>query len=451
MTRSAVSAIVAAIIAVFAFASPAAATTFDDVGASLRADPLYVDPKAEVQLSSSQQAEVRSAIANAGTPIYMAVLPRAALGAAGGDPNAVIDRLRNSTGRAGTYAVLIGSSNSQYGFQGRSTLGSVGDLASAAYYDNQGNPTATMVQFADTVGQRAAQGGLSGTSGSSPVSDPGTDWAGLAILGVLGAGGLGGVWYMRRKAKERTAVSTAAVQKTLDEDITAFGEALDNLDVDLADPRLGDEGRSELEAALDKYDEARKVTATMSSPDEASKVTAALDEGRWRVACVQARIAGEPLPERRAPCFFDPRHGQSVEDVQWAPEVGAMRDVPACAACALAIKSGSSPNVRMVETVGGSSQPYWNSGREYAGYTQGYYRNNMDMFSTIFMATMIGNMMSSSAYHGGMGGGYYPGGDTYSSGGGSSWGGGGGGGWFDGGGGGGWGGGGDFGGGGGGW
>lgn len=449
MTR--IAAVFAALIAAVLFASPAAATTFDDVGASLRSDPLYVDPKAEIQLSASQQQQVRDAIAGAGTPLYMAVLPRAALSAGGGEPNAVIERLRNSTGASGTYAILIGSSNSNYGFQGRSTLGSVGDLASAAYYDNQGNPTATMVQFADTVGQRAAQGGLSGASGSSAVSDPGTDWAGLAVLGVLGAGGLGGVWYLRRKSKQRTAESTAAVQKTLDEDITAFGEALDNLDVDLADPRLGDEGRSELEAALDKYDEARKVTATMTRPEDASKVTAALDEGRWRVACVQARIAGEPLPERRAPCFFDPRHGQSVEDVQWAPDGGAMRDVPACAACALAVKSGANPNVRMVETVGGRSQPYWNSGREYAGYTQGYYRNNMDMFSTIFMATMIGNMMAGPSYHGGMGGGYYPGTENYSSGGGSSWGGGGGG-WFDGGGGGGWGGGGgDFGGGGGGW
>ena len=452
MTR--IAAVLIALIAALGFASPAAATTFDDVGASLRSDPLYVDPKAEVQLSSSQQQQVRDAIAGANTPIYMAVLPRAALSAGGGDPNAVIDRMRNSTGRAGTYAVLIGSSNSQYGFQGRSTLGSVGDLASAAYYDNQGNPTATMVQFADTVGQRAAQGGLNGGPGSSQVSDPGTDWAGLAFLGLLGAGGLGGVWYMRRKSKQRTAESTAAVQKTLDEDITAFGEALDNLDVDLADPRLGDEGRSELEAALDKYDEARKVTATMSRPEDASKVTAALDEGRWRVACVQARIAGEPLPERRAPCFFDPRHGQSVEDVQWAPDGGAMRDVPACAACALAVKSGANPNVRMVETVGGRSQPYWNSGREYAGYTQGYYRNNMDMFSTIFMATMIGNMMAGPTYYGGGMGGGYSGGDSgggmWGGGGGSSWGGGGGG-WFDGGGGGGWGGGGDFGGGGGGW
>lgn len=390
---------VAALFAVVMVATPASATTFDDVGASLRSDPLYVDPKSPIQLSSSQQSQVRQAISAAGTPMFMAVLPPEALQAAGGDPDAVLNRMRQSTGREGTYSVLIGTSNSQYGFQGRSTLGSVGDLASTAYYDNRGNPTGTMVQFADDVGARAASGQLVPTGGT--VSDPGTDWAGLAFIGVLGVGGLGGVWYLRRKAKAAEAVNVAAVQKTLDEDITAFGEALDRMDTDLGDPRLGDEGRADLEAALDKYDEARKLTDNMSRSDEAAKITAALDEGRWRVARVDARLAGEPLPERRAPCFFDPRHGQSVEDVQYAPNGGATRDVPACAECAHAIKVGASPHVRMVEASNGKATPYWNSGREYAGYTQGYYRSNMDMFSTIFMATMIGNMMSGPSGHGG--------------------------------------------------
>jgi hypothetical protein len=402
---------VAALFTMLLLAPPASATTFDDVGASLRSDPLYVDPKAEVQLSSAQQSQVRQAIAEAGTPIYMAVLPQAALSAAGGDPDAVLQRMRNSTGLNGTYAVLIGSSNTRYGFQGRSTLGSVGDLASDAYYDNQGNPTATMVQFANSVGARAAAGQLNPTSGGS-VSDPGTDWAGLAFIGVLGVGGLGGVWYLRRKAKAAEAVSVAAVRKTLDEDITAFGEALDEMDTDLGDPRLGDEGRADLGAALDKYDEARKAADNMTRSDDASKVTAALDEGRWRVARVEARLAGEPLPERRAPCFFDPRHGQSVEDIPFAPNGGATRDVPACAECAHAVKVGASPHVRMVEAGNGKATPYWNSGREYAGYTQGYYRSNMDMFSTIFMATMIGNMMSGPMVYGGsmMGGGMSGGG-----------------------------------------
>lgn len=438
--------LVAALAAgILAAAAPAAATTFDDVGQALRADPLYQDPQAEVQLSSSEQQQVRQAISDAGTPIFTAVLPKAALSSAGGDPNAVLERMRNSTGRAGTYVVVIGESDSSYGFQARSTLGPVGDLAATAYSDNRTDPAGALIQFANEAGVRADAGQL-GTAGAGSSSGGGGGAVGLlAVLGVAGAGVVGLIGFSRHKAKKRNAEATAAVRKTLDEDITAFGEALDALDVNLDDPRLGDEGQADLSAALDQYELAKRAANAMNRPEDASAVTAALDEGRWRVACVKARLAGEPLPDHRPPCFFDPRHGLSVTDVPFAPSGGAVREVPACQACSVAIESGYSPNARMVESSNGV-RPYWESGREYAGYTSGYYRSNADLFSTIFMATMIGNMMMGPTviHHDSSGGGW--GGDS-----GGGWGGGdsGGGGWADGGGGGGWGGGGgDFGGGG---
>ena len=62
--------------------------------------------------------------------------------------------------------------------------------------------------------------------------------------------------------------------------------------------------------------------------------SASLEEGRFELACVRALQAGEPSPERRAPCFFNPQHGPSVQDVTWAPDGGAPREVPVCADCA---------------------------------------------------------------------------------------------------------------------
>lgn len=423
-------------------ATPASATTFDDVGQALRADGFYQDPKAEVQLTAAQQAEVKQAITDAGTPLYFAVLPTAALDSVGGDPNTVLERMRNSTGRAGTYAVVIGESTGAYGFQGRSTLGQVGDLAAAAYADNSTDPTGAFVQFANEVGARADSGALTSADSQSSGGGGGSATGLLLFMGAAGAGVLGLIGYTRHRSKKRNAIATAAVRTTLDEDITAFGEALDRLDVDLSDPRLGEEGRVELGAALDKYDEAKRAAAAMTSPQDAANVTAPLDEGRWRVACVEARLAGRALPERRPPCFFDPRHGQSVADVPFAPSGGAVRDVPACQACVVTVEAGQVPNTRMVESTNGN-RPYYESGREYAGYTSGYYRNNTDLFSTIFMATMIGNMMAAPHY--GHAGDYTDGGQGGGWGGGDSSGGG----WADGGGGGGWGGGGgDFGGGG---
>ena len=97
--------------------------------------------------------------------MFVAVLPQAALNNAGGDPNAVLERMRNSTGRAGTYAVVIGNSNSAFGLQARSTLGSVGDLAAAAYSNNRENPAGALVELANEVGARADAGGFADRGG----------------------------------------------------------------------------------------------------------------------------------------------------------------------------------------------------------------------------------------------------------------------------------------------
>ena len=59
-----------------------------------------------------------------------------------------------------------------------------------------------------------------------------------------------------------------------------------------------------------------------TEPDHIKAVTTALEDGRYAMACVLARENGEPLPIRRPPCFFNPQHGPSVLDVDWAPAGG---------------------------------------------------------------------------------------------------------------------------------
>ena len=41
-------------------------------------------------------------------------------------------------------------------------------------------------------------------------------------------------------------------------------------------------------------------------------VSRAIAEGQYHLACAEALAAGQPQPERRPSCFFDPRHGMSV-------------------------------------------------------------------------------------------------------------------------------------------
>ena len=46
-------------------------------------------------------------------------------------------------------------------------------------------------------------------------------------------------------------------------------------------------------------------------------VAEALEEGRYGMTWAREVLAGRTPPERRAPCFFDPRHGPSARDVSW--------------------------------------------------------------------------------------------------------------------------------------
>src|SRR5699024_10800614 len=75
----------------------------------------------------------------------------------------------------------------------------------------------------------------------------------------------------------------------------------------------------------------------------------------------------------RPPCFFDPAHGTSVMNVQWAPPGGAARQVPACAADAQRVRTGNDPSIRMVQAHPQMMPvPYWEDPR-HAAWAQGYY------------------------------------------------------------------------------
>src|SRR5204862_1334417 len=96
------------------------------------------------------------------------------------------------------------------------------------------------------------------------------------------------------------------------------------------------------------------------TPKELSHVAQALDDGRYEMAVAQAALDGKPAPERRAPCFFDPRHGPSVRDVLWSPPGGSARKVPACAADAQRVEQGLEPETREI-SYGGRMVPYYNA------------------------------------------------------------------------------------------
>lgn len=187
----------------------------------------------------------------------------------------------------------------------------------------------------------------------------------LTVVGVAGRA-------RRAKEQERLAAELEPVKKLAFEDVTALGVELQQLDLDLAGRDLDAGMHADYQRALDAYEAAKAAGDRLTAPDQIRHVTEILEDGRYAIACVRARVAGEPLPARRPPCFFDPRHGPSVVDVPWTPPGGARRDVPACALDAERVRAGAEPDVRQV-MVGTHRVPYWQGGRAYQPYAMGYF------------------------------------------------------------------------------
>lgn len=213
----------------------------------------------------------------------------------------------------------------------------------------------------------------------------------MELLVVLAIGALVVFLVVRsnqRKAIERKAVELEPVKKLAFEDVTALGEELQRLDLELAGRPLIDDGeRADYQRALDSYESAKTAADQMSEPDHVRHVTEILEDGRYAMACVRARVGGLPLPARRPPCFFDPRHGLSVEDVPYTPPGGALRDVPACALDAERVRAGAEPDIRKV-MVGSRRVPYWQGGRAYQPYARGYF-GSFGPLDWIFMGFMF--------------------------------------------------------------
>jgi hypothetical protein len=198
---------------------------------------------------------------------------------------------------------------------------------------------------------------------------------GILFLVVIAA--LIGIAVAAKRGNDRKQLAKAQrelepVKKLAFEDITALGVQLQDLDLELAGHQLDAGANADYQRALDSYEAAKTAGDTMSKPEDVGHVTKILDDGRYAISCVLARVAGQPLPARRPPCFFDPRHGLSVADVPYAPMGGQPRDVPACALDAERVRAGAEPDIRQV-MVGAQRVPYWQGGRAYQPYARGYF------------------------------------------------------------------------------
>ncbi|MEE1940240.1 hypothetical protein V1L54_12645 [Streptomyces sp. TRM 70361] len=384
--------------------SARAATDIEEVAAALRETPVYVDPAASDKLSAAEADRLAGQIRAGDVPVYVAVLPDDA----SYEGDAVFDRLRSEVDRPGVYAVALGS---RFGAASDSAVlrgATASSLAQRNLREHPNDPYRILSGFVTDVQSAARDGGAGyrdrGPAGGGSGGGGGVLVGFLVVLAVFALGGLFLTRRSHRRQEQEERAELEQVRAAVDEDITAYGERLDRLDFSPSAPGVTQEMLTDYEHALDAYEKAKQASAAARRPDDMRAVTEALEDGRFSLAVLDARREGRELPERRPPCFFDPRHGPSVRDVEWTPPGGAPREVPVCAADATRVEDGLDPAVRTVPTATGERVPYWDAGPAYGPWMGGYYGAYGSM---LLPGLLFGTVLGSSL--GGWGYGYGPG------------------------------------------
>jgi hypothetical protein len=371
---------------VFLVLAPAAqAATLDDAARALRSDPVFVDPSAELADQVDAGAlRARIQAADPG-PMYVAVLPRGVLREAGGSIDGALSALHEATGRRGTYALVAGGDFRA----GSNTVRGAGDEATSAInaHIDEG-PQATLLAFIDGVAERR-DGAGSGGGGSGEGIGAGGAVVLVALLGLAGAALL----LRGRSRRREQAAELAEVKENARDDLVALGDDIRALDLDVQMPDASQAARDDYGRAVEAYQRADDAWERARRPEDLEPVSAALEEGRWAMASAKARLAGREPPERRPPCFFDPRHGPSSRDVEWAPPGGEPRPVPACEADAQRVERGDDPEAREV-MLGGRRMPYWQAGPAYAPFAGGFFGGfGGGLLPGVLVGTMLGGAM----------------------------------------------------------
>ena len=156
----------------------------------------------------------------------------------------------------------------------------------------------------------------------------------LLALAVLG------FFLIARPVRQRRQRELKEAKLAAQDDLIALSTGVTDHDADVA-IRDNPEAAEEQAAALSAYERGTAALDAARRPRDMGAVSRAIAEGQYHLASAEALAAGQPRPDRRPSCFFDPRHGMSVTDAYWTPpDGGPGRSVPACSACAAQARAG---------------------------------------------------------------------------------------------------------------
>jgi uncharacterized membrane protein YgcG len=374
----------------------------DQVAAQLAQPGLYVDPSLVGSvIDADDVAELDAIAASTPGPVRVAVVPADALrrddpSATGGfagtslplayPDDELVGQLYDRVGADGTYALLVSAPSSE---QGRS-FGAFQYAEERPFYDVQGAVDDAVDCCAPDY-ERMLRAFLAEAGDEEVDNRKVVGWVSLC-LAALGGGGYGLFKVVTGHRRQREDAQVAdALRPSLEEEVVDLSRRVAALPPtppapatpeplgSLHDPGYGVPGRTR--RVLDLVEEARhrldatEGTARMDTLSEVEDVVRRLADARYELVAIDALRRGEPVPERTAPCFFDPRHGPSTTERSFAPEGGAERPVPVCGRCAEGLDAGQRPATREL-TFDGTTKPYWDWDRYSRPYVNGYWQRH---------------------------------------------------------------------------
>lgn len=348
----------------------------DRVAKELARPGLYVDPAVDRgSLTETEIDDLDAEFAKAGGPVRVAVLPADRLDVEpeysytvdlAYEPDELVGQLYDRVGADGTYAILVDADSADAG----RSFTAYQYAEERPFYDVEGALNQAVDCCAPDYG-----GMLESFAGS--VGDEQTDWGRVLGFGAAGLALLGAAWWGGRRllAVRRTKAASQSVaddlRAPLNEEVIELSTSVSALPADGGSADVDQRTRR----VLDLVEQARHRLDAMQSAEVAEEITARLADARYELGAIAALRAGRPVPEKTEPCFFDPRHGPSVDEHPFAPEDGAERPVPVCVTCRALLEADRRPEIRMVEHAG-KLRFYWDLGESSRPYVNGYYRRS---------------------------------------------------------------------------
>ena len=364
---------------------PARASTLPDC---LARQHVCVTGDGRSLVSQGQQSQLEKQIGGDG--IYLVVAPSGPAGYRG-SMNQIISTLN---GHPQFTVGFLDSRLKHFGAYSKEMLppGGAADIATRAVEQHRADQDvfAALTDFVTDVQDQAGSGpdGATADAPSHALRNAAIGFSIVVALGVLG------FFLVARPVRRRRQRELKEAKLAAQDDLIALSAGVTDHDADVA-IRSNPEAAEEQAAALSAYERGTAALDAARRPRDMGAVSRAIAEGQYHLACAEALAAGQPRPDRRPSCFFDPRHGMSVSDVHWTPaEGGPGRSVPACSACAHKVEQGIEPDMRKVEADGGPVS-YVN-----AGFAPAYW-GGFGFGPGLFSGFLLGQALAPHAFFGG--------------------------------------------------